>query len=278
MKSTLILVNGYGQNCNRLIQNYRLLCFCKANNVRFINFSLWRWYSKYYPGAKVPLFQKIFALVCKGIFRVLDLLKIDIIYHLDDKTKVVEYRKHILSHRLTLVDHWHLYDTEGEKQYGEEIRQSFQLLPEWYRNDPDYQALKKFKDDGCTLIGVHIRRGDYKEFHNGEWYYSDDVYEKYIEQFREFLPDTPKKFIIFSVEKTTIAGDDIYCTHAPWYVDLHCLGMCDYTFGPPSTFRQWASFMSGKLSWDIRDPNREIPDIKALYPYHSILFIEDYFY
>lgn len=194
-------------------------------------------------------------------------LKIDVILHMDDKKRMLEYRSYILNRKVTFADCWYLYDLDGEKLYGEEIKKSFQLLPSCYENDSTYRTLIQFKTEGYVLIGVHIRRGDYKEFGAGRWYYADDVYEKYMDQMRRLLPDVPKKFIIFTADKTSISGDDVFVSHAPWYVDLHCLGECDYTFGPPSTFRGWACFISNNRTWGISDSQENISDLSIFRQY-----------
>ena len=37
--------------------------------------------------------------------------------------------------------------------------------------------MQKWKQQGCLLIGVHIRRGDYKEWCGGKYYYENNLYK-----------------------------------------------------------------------------------------------------
>ena len=68
-------------------------------------------------------------------------------------------------------------------------------------------SLKEFlinqKSKGKYIIGVHIRRGDYKEWNKGKYYFDDVFYKDIITSLREKLIKDSKKpyFVIVSNEK-----------------------------------------------------------------------------
>lgn len=88
--------------------------------------------------------------------------------------------------------------------------------------------------DGEVLVGVHKRRGDYKEFQGGRYYYDDGVYETNKDAVRAILEGRGFKvrFLEFPLHQAL--------------EDQWLMSRCDYLIGPPSTFSAWASFM-GKV-------------------------------
>lgn len=100
--------------------------------------------------------------------------------------------------------------------------------------------------DGIT-IGVHVRRGDYKEYLDGKYYYADSVYAQVLEQLRSLFGEEGQKvrFLICSNEPfnvSTTQNDTFFINDADAITDLYALSRCDYIVGPPSSFSQWASF------------------------------------
>jgi hypothetical protein len=97
-----------------------------------------------------------------------------------------------------------------------------------------------------VIVGVHIRRGDYRKFMKGIYYYDDTIYNRYMIDIERQLagkrigfllcsdeainPTNYKKFNYFQIEQ------------AEPIEDLYALSLCDYIIGPPSTFSMWASF------------------------------------
>lgn len=103
-----------------------------------------------------------------------------------------------------------------------------------------------------TVVGVHIRRGDYKEWLNGVYYYTDDEYICILRNIQEQLNAEGKKvrFLLCSNEKIDIDNykhlDCFIISNTSGSQDLYALSKCDYIIGPPSSYSQWASFL-GKV-------------------------------
>jgi hypothetical protein len=100
-----------------------------------------------------------------------------------------------------------------------------------------------------TVVGVHIRRGDYKEWLNGVYYYTDDEYICILKNIEEQLKTDGKKvrFLLCSNEKINLGNykhlDCFVIPGASGSQDLYALSKCNYIIGPPSSYSQWASFM-----------------------------------
>ena len=106
-----------------------------------------------------------------------------------------------------------------------------------------YIYMKEFEKYDIK-VGVHIRKGDYKYWNNGKYYYEDKVYNDKIEQFSNLFKGKKILFILFSNEEITLKPKQNYIiSKCDWYEDHYLLSLCDYIIGAPSTFTIWASFI-----------------------------------
>lgn len=120
------------------------------------------------------------------------------------------------------------------------------------------QALMGEKEDNEVRLGVHIRRGDYKTWLNGRYYYEDEVYQDYILQFRHLFPGKDITVYICSndpkLDKTSyqdnLQGMKVIFPQGGQEDDLCLLSECDYLIGAPSTFSLVASmYHDTPLCW-----------------------------
>lgn len=145
---------------------------------------------------------------------------------------------------LSFVDGWAHSDDESfiSEQKGKLI-QLFQ--PSLAIRKKIDKTISKF--EGLT-VGVHIRRGDYKEYLGGKYYFSDDVYGRYILNIKKQIDSLGKRcrFLICSNESFDCHNEDVDILRIPdadGITDLYGLSRCDYIMGPPSSYSQWASFV-----------------------------------
>ena len=96
------------------------------------------------------------------------------------------------------------------------------------------------------IVGLHIRRGDYKTWKNGKFYFND---EEYLTCCKRILNFFPKKRVGFFIASTDFISESSFSEidyfqipDATGPIDLYGLSKCDYIFGPPSTFSNWAAF------------------------------------
>lgn len=99
-----------------------------------------------------------------------------------------------------------------------------------------------------TIVGVHIRRGDYKEWLGGIYYFSDGEYYHVMKNIEKQLLEKGEKvkFLICSNEKINLNNfSELECfsmSDSSGAEDLYALSRCNYIVGPPSSYSQWASF------------------------------------
>jgi len=107
-----------------------------------------------------------------------------------------------------------------------------------------------------VLVGVHLRRGDYRTFCDGIMFYDDREVAGVCRAIADDNPGSRVRFLLVSDEPIVHAayeGFDIALTNAaePW-IDMYALSGCDYIVGPNSTFSHWASYF-GRVPLHILD-------------------------
>lgn len=141
-------------------------------------------------------------------------------------------------------------------KYLPEIRELFQ--PNENIRLPIDSYFMKLKKEGFSIIGIHIRRGDYKNWRGGKYFYSLDDYSDFMSQIERCL-NTEKIIFYISTnerqEKLNHLAHHRLCERrgSSAAMDLYALSKCDYIIGPPSTFSRWASLMGSVpiyLIWD----------------------------
>lgn len=111
------------------------------------------------------------------------------------------------------------------------------------------------------IVGVHIRRGDYKEWLNGRYYYELDEYYSFMEMFTTHIIDKKVCFFISSNENIdTTYFDKMDCyklDNGTAIEDLYALSCCDNIMGPLSTYSRWASFF-GEVPYLILEKGEQV--------------------
>lgn len=143
---------------------------------------------------------------------------------------------------LNLIEGWsnRLGNAEMVVNQAQEIRNIFS-----FKTEISNQVSEIFTSREHIIVGVHIRRGDYKEWLNGIYYYTDEEYYHHMCTVQKQL-NTKVKFLICSNEVIDLNNyKDLDCftiPHSSGATDLYALSQCDYIIGPPSSYSQWASF------------------------------------
>lgn len=119
------------------------------------------------------------------------------------------------------------------------------------------------KNPYTIFVGIHIRRGDYKYYQEGKYYFS---IQQYVDIMHGFVDnccnDKVVVFFISSNEKIdlTVFNDlkVFQIGDSSPVKDLVGLSMCDYIIGPPSTYSAWASIYHDVQLYWIENPKKNI--------------------
>jgi hypothetical protein len=136
------------------------------------------------------------------------------------------------------------------------------------------ECIAKARKNCDVLVGVHVRRGDYRTFKGGRYYYDDDTYRRILFHLREQLADLRANFLICSNDTINASmHQNLTVTYGPGHPvqDLYCLAECDYIVGPPSSFSAWAAFYGDKpIRWiNFAD---DLPAIGSFSPGSSFIY------
>jgi hypothetical protein len=148
----------------------------------------------------------------------------------------------------------YLRTTEAEPGTIGRLRDTFRLKCKHRKKVA--RKLAPFRSTG-PLVGVHLRRRDYRTFVGGKFFYEDDVYRDAISRLDAGWegPETPQFILVceepietknFKISGVTFFGPGSVC------FDQALLAACDFIFGPPSTFSGWVSFLHGVPRAEIR--------------------------
>lgn len=148
--------------------------------------------------------------------------------------------KNVLAGRV--VSDWTYRDAAALEKHADFIRAFFRP-----RNVAEAkETWSGIRGGGETVVGVHVRRGDYKDFEGGRYYYEDDVYERNKKAIGDEIGSSGRtpKFVMFPLRSAV--------------EDQWMMSRCDYLMGPPSTFTMWASFMGKVPLGIIRDRSQTL--------------------
>ncbi len=261
----LIVIKPNGNSSNRLVQNLHFEVFCLEHNIQFQN-PTFADMAKFYTSPcnsqtnrflrflQIDLLGKIFrhSKLVKRIFSIvwiisrfgfLKLVRFDRVTADCEQTLLKAFEKNDVVYSAG----WAFRVPELVEKYGTEMRMKYALKPYFYNKNEFADKINHYKSNGYTLTGVHIRRGDYKTWKNGMYYFDDDVYKKQMDNLSRKLQTEGKEkqiFILFSNEPLQFEqSSNLLISSEKWFIDHHIMAQCDYLIGPPSTFTLWASFV-----------------------------------
>ncbi|MEO6327871.1 MAG: alpha-1,2-fucosyltransferase [Ginsengibacter sp.] len=238
----VILTAPYGQTSNRLFQHIHLDSFCRDNGIKFYNKFLWNLYQDY-PNLKAQSDNKLVNYFLKGITK-LPLRTVSF----DNYQQHEYYKSLILKSKILFCDGW-VFSHETTLKYRSIYQELFN--PAIEKSNLETLWLNKTNDNE-KIVGVHIRRGDYKTYADGIYFFEDDVYIDKMKQM-ELSLNQNCKFIIFSNDdqldfsKYTKLFKNILISNNSVVTDHYLMSKCDYIIGPPSTFSIWASYIGETL-------------------------------
>ena len=231
----IILIEKYGNHCNRLFQSLHFHSLAIEKNAKFINLSLI---------GNLKFDNKFFLLID---FLNNSLLKIaSNILSIFNKNNIIVF-KFKGFFEIIIVRGWDFRREKLTKKYWNELIKIYRFKKKVdKKNLTLIRKLDYNKKKGKFIVGIHIRRGDYKEWKNGIFYFDDIFYKNVIDKIRNLLIDSNKDPFIIVVSDEEISKNlshDLK-SNGSWIEDQMVLQYCDMLVGPPSTFTMWASYIA----------------------------------
>jgi hypothetical protein len=151
------------------------------------------------------------------------------------------------------------FDNTDLSNYREKLIPFFMPINNHLLNVDDFIGIQKRKSD--LIIGVHIRRGDYRTFANGAYFFDNTTYINYMRQIVSLFERKTIIFVIASnenIEMSDFAHFSVVKSTGHLIEDMYILSKCNYIIGPPSTYSAWASFYGQKPLYHIQERNKVV--------------------
>jgi len=275
MSQWMILQRDYGQLGNRLHTHANAIAWCLENKFNLINLSFVeyadgfsKWHGK--PIHYLTQYKSILSCIvrisnqrnflgrfCRSDKWLNHASKIfKVIQKDDDKTIGEEELQQLFADgpqkSFTLVRAWDLSCPRLVKKHQTEIRKIFTPKAEF--TESSKLEVAKLREKYNCLVGVHARRGDYKDYLDGIHFHSWHSYRNWMIQAKGLMEQNGQKNIGFLLCSDDDAPTAVFANLPVHFMkkksvisDLHALSLCDYNIGPPSSFGTW-------LSWHGRVP------------------------
>ena len=232
----MILVKGYGQMCNNILQYAHIYAFAREHGVR--TFSL-RFSYKY---RHFPICKKWYH---NPLFYVLSKLLIQLrLIPLVGDPESAEVDRRLRETPLIAYGGWHSRYPELFQKYRQEILELFAIDP---KAEEKVKGWMQRLPEADLTLGLHIRRGDYARWQGGKYFFDDSVYQKKIEEFIALHPDKRVNVLIctndpqLDLASYRAVHPQVFLSEGSAIEDLSLLAHCDYLLGVKSTFSLWAS-------------------------------------
>jgi len=170
-----------------------------------------------------------------------------------------EVQNHIREARIILVNGWNFRVPDLVRLHAQRIRSYFQPIEEFDR--ASCRAVERLREQADVVVGVHIRRGDYRTWRDGKCFFTIDRYASWMRELAAQFANRKVSFLICSDETRTekeFSGLAVGFGPGSPVGDLDALAKCDYIFGPVSTYSQWASFFRNKPLFHLDDQNARL--------------------
>lgn len=237
----MIFVRDKGRMCNNILQYGHVYAWAREHGRCTISMRFCYKY-QYFKICSTPYHWFLtYVLVKSAAFlHLLPVASFDN-KHNEDALELMSRKKNLI------VEGWYVRFYDLFLKYKAEIIDLFSFNKSIESSVNAY--IRTTSEKESLRLGVHVRRGDYKTWHNGRYYYEDSVYCHYIKQFAALCnnkritvyicgndPTLDKKYYQEQLRELTICFPEGNPGE-----DLCLLSKCDYLIGAPSTFSLVAS-------------------------------------
>jgi len=272
----MIFARDKSQMCNNLLQYAHVYAWGREHGRKVISMRFSYKYQYFHichtnlTGFGWYLFAKYMAA--------LKLLPTASFKHSDCDREALERK--MLRHKHIVVSGWNVRFYDLFLKYRKEICELFTLDEQYTAPVKDKMAspsVMSSEVETSLALGVHIRRGDYAQWQNGQYYFDDAVYAAHINRFAELHPD--QTIHVFLSTNDPSVSAEAYQQACPKVVihhfkgsapeDLFMLSECDYLIGPPSTFSLVAAMYRDipLYRMDVADEQQMTPESFRLFDY-----------
>jgi hypothetical protein len=287
----VIIVKKYGQLGNRLFPFAQFIAHAKKNNYRLFNLAF-EDYAANFKETEYSFFSSYPVIFNKKVLPAFFYLQIRKLISL-----VVEWVVGACVRIGFLSSPFHEIIPEVLTTYGSDIRQLSPLILKrkiifvcnqfyfrdnfslWEMRDSVlsflapkrefeenvFQIVSGLKKEFEITIGVHIRGGDFRTWHNGKYFFDFPSFEAAMRSASKLFPGKKIGFLLCSNEDWDLSYcQDLKITKGSGNMieDLYALAVCDYLIGGYSSYLYWSSFYGDKPIFSMTMKNPLMEDLE----------------
>jgi hypothetical protein len=254
MRPSILLTEPYGNHSNRLFQHAQFLAFSLEKNWNFQNLCA---------GDLANVFSGMRHSTLHGLLRRTLVAMPRRLFPFVDVTTPDELNSAVLQSPLTsiTVGGWNFRASQ------EMMRKSFELIKETFKRrevklggESLRAEICRRRKSGHSIVGCHIRRGDYVTWRDGRYSFTNQQYSDAVQLAATHHGSSFKSAcIVVCTNDPELASttNDVLISNNSWWTDHEILGLCDFIVGPPSTFSSWSSYLYQKPIYAIDRINGE---------------------
>ena len=139
-----------------------------------------------------------------------------------------------------------------------ELRPLFEPAPEFLHTARGFVG--RIREQHDLVVGVFIRQSDYREWSEGRFFFSTELYAGWMRQLLDLYAGRRVAFVIASeVRQDPAVFAGLPCHFATgtanvggsWFESWVELSLCDFIVSPPSTFSATAAFLGRIPIWPV---------------------------
>jgi hypothetical protein len=264
MKKTVVIETTFGRLGNRLQTAAYALAFSEEFNVK-VKLLCLRGYEDLISETRTNRLGRIVRRIEYAIYALVadsrhlrKMLGCTMIYSTKENPVILSSERIsglILSSRILIIRGYYIYTHPSILlKHAERVRK--RLAPVVDQSEFTFISQERAKENSL-IVGVHIRRGDYREYRGGEYFFPISMYENLA---RSLTINSPGRRFVFLACSDERIGDDAFSgmnwIRGPGTTlgDFHALALCDLVMGPVSTFNRLSAFLGGIPRFEIQEP------------------------
>ena len=253
----MIFVRDKGQMCNNILQYAHMYAWGREHGIKTMSMRFAYKYQYFHIShTRYHCFLLYVLVKMMGAIGIIKKIQFHELLDEDEENK----RLQEMSGKSFIVEGWCVRFYELFLKYKKEIVQLFAF--DKRTEDKITEYIKTTSAANSTCIGIHVRRGDYRTWNGGRYFFSDDVYISYIRSFLQQHPNTHATVYICSNDpalnkdyyRQQLTDIKVYFPQGNPAEDLCLMSRCNYLIGAPSTFSLVASMYNNiPLCWMEND-------------------------
>ena len=252
----MIFVRDKGRMCNNMLQYGHLYAWGREHGRQTMSMRFAYKY-RYFRICHTPHHNFATYLLAKygakaGIFPV---VSFDV-----DGADYSREEELLMSRRWVVAQGWYARWYDLFLKYKAEITDLFAFDAEIERRVASAMAVAERGSEDVVRLGLHLRRGDYATWHNGDFLYTDEQYADVAKRFMALHGNRPVRVYICGNDPqmnselfVRVLGDCVTFPDGSPGEDLCLLSHCHYLIGPPSTFTLVAAMYHDALLYWVKD-------------------------